>query len=436
METRIPRLTELVRSARKAGAAGAELLFEEWSGHTLRVERGEVVAREEPSGQELTVRVWLDGGREGEATGSLDSGDDLVRQALFAAADEPESALHGPVDRLAAVQSGQGIDDRRFKGIEHEDRLDVLTTAERAAKGVDRRLVPGAMWYRDRRRQRSFANSKGVQLEERDTHYVAGGSVSVAGEPVPIHTRIEARTFASIASLPFGTNAGQIAVEVLPRGEQLEGPVRVLLSPEATASLVAAIGQGFTAARISAGSFFLQPAEDGSPVVDPRLHLIDDGTVHGGLRTASFDDRGVAPMPLTLLREGRVDGRFISLDAARLTDTVPTGHLVGGKLQPRNLALRSGGRSINVLLNEAEDAVFYVHQFSDLSGLDLKTGDMEVPISGVVYRDNKIVGGMSARTLTGNLLEVLNSVVEVASNTDRVMHVDAPAILLDGFSVS
>lgn len=435
METRIPQLTELVRAARRAGAHGSEFLFEEFVGHRLGTQRGQVSAREQLRGERLQVRVWLEGGREGSVEGPLDSGAALIDQALLQAADAGESALHGPMGRLSAVLGGLGIDDRRYGAIEHEDRLDVLTTAERAVRAVDRRLVPGAGFYEDRRTLRTFANSKGVELEERNTTYRAGTSASIVGESHVIRSSVEARTFASIASIPFGTNAGTIAVAVLPRGEQLEGPVRVLLEPEATAALIAALGEGFTAARLRSGNFFLKPAPDGSPVVDERLHLIDDGTVHGALRTASFDDRGIAPVPLTLLREGRVDGRFIGVDTARLTDTRPTGHDVDGALLPRNLALRSGGRSVNVLLNEAQGPVLVVHQLPDLSGLDLVSGAFEAPVVGSVWRDNAAVGGMSSGVLRGDLMTVLNSVVEVASNTDRIGHVDAPAILLDGFTI-
>lgn len=421
--------------ARQVGAAGVELLHEEWSGHRLRLERGRTVAKDEPSGSRLRVRVWLEGGREGRADGPLSSGAALIDQAMLAAGDAEDSDVQGPMGRLAAVLGGLGIDDRRYGSIEDEDRLEVLQTAERAAKAVDRRIVPGAFWYEDRRCQRSFANSKGVELEEIDTTYHAGCTVSVAGEKGSVVRTFDGRTFSTVASLPFGSDAARTAIACLKRGTQLSGPVRVLLEPEATAALVAALGQGFTNARVDGDGFFLSPAGDGEPVVDERLHLVDDGTIPGALRTASFDDRGVAPVALVLLREGRVDGRFLGVSGAREIEARPTGHLVDGKLRPRNLALRSGSRSINVMLNEATEPLLYIHQLPDLGGLDLATGKVRIPVSGAVMKGHEAIGGMTDATLVGDLMEVLNSVVEVASNTDRVGHVDAPAILLDGFTI-
>lgn len=436
METRIPDLTELVRAAKAAGAAGVELLHEEWLGHRMRLERGTVVAEDEPTGARLSVRIWLEGGREGQADGALAAGRALIEQALLAAADEPGSAIHGPVGRLASVQRGLGIDDRRFEAIEREDRLEVLTTAERAIRSVDRRLVPGPCWYEDRRTQRTFASSRGVELEERDTVFRAGATATVAGEGRAIECPIEGRSFSSIASLPFGNQAGTIALSVLPRGDRPTGPVRVLLEPEATAQLVAALALGFTSARIRSGGFFLAPNADGSPVVDPRLHLLDDGTLAGGLRTASFDDRGVAPVPLPLLREGRVDGTLLGVDEARLADRRPTGHELGGRLAPRNLALRVGGRSVNVILAELDQLVVVVHQLPDLSGFDLQTGRFEAPVAVSLYQGARHVGGHPASILRGDLKDVLNRVVEVASNTDRIGHVDAPAMVVDGFELA
>ncbi|MEQ1568211.1 MAG: metallopeptidase TldD-related protein, partial [Myxococcota bacterium] len=362
----------------------------------------------------------------------------LVTAALARADAAPDDPHAGPAARQTGTLGGLGIADRRYDLLTADDRAEVVVTAERSVRPVDRRLVPSGFTYRDLSRTRRFANTRGVRLEEVDTTYEAEGTVSAAsgGDELVLRDRIESRTFASIASLPYGTTLAQRASDLCGPRASLSGPVRVLFPPLPTARLFAAIAARFDARRFEAEPWFLRPLPNGAPNVDPRLHLQDDGAMPGGLRSASFDDRGVAPVALTLLREGRVDGRFVDPEFAHLHDVRPTGHQVGDALVPRNLVLRSGTRSMNATLTDLGGSVLVVDDLADLSGVDWATGDCSLVVDGVVHLGPKAGGAVRRARLVGNLSKVLNSVVEVCSDTDRIGYVDAPGIVFDGLSVA
>jgi PmbA protein len=169
---------------------------------------------------------------------------------------------------------------------------------------------------------------------------------------------------------------------------------------------------------------------------DKRLHLLDDGTLPGGLRTTAFDDRGVTPVPLTLLREGWVNNRFFGPEEARQRGARPTGHAVGEGQRPTNLQLRAGTRSMNALLADVSDPVFVLDHVEDIAGVDLRTGKIEVLGGGTFIRAGKPVGCAYRVQVTGDLVDVLSRVVDVASDTDRVGSVDAPGLLVDGLSIA
>jgi PmbA protein len=384
--------------------------------------------------------VWLEGGRSGHASGPPEQVDALVKAAMTAAEGSAPSTHAGPVARQTGTLGGLGILDRRYEMVTPEDRTEVVVQADRSIRQVDRRLTGSGFLYRDTRRLRRFANTRGVLLEETDTIYEAEGTVSASttsGELV-LHERIESRTFASIASLPYGTNLARRASDLLEPLVSLSGPVRVLLPPLPTARLFSRLAEQFLASNFEDGAatpFFLQPLPNGSPSVDTRLHMQDDGTLPGGLRTTSFDDRGVCPISLTLLREGRVDGRFVHPELAHEHDVRPTGHLQEGVEKPRNLLLRSGTRSMNATLADLGGRVLQVDDLPDLSGFDPRTGKLSARVNGVVLENNKPVGAVRGVMLVGELRSVLNQVVEICSDTDRVGHVDAPGMVLDGFSV-
>jgi len=438
MDSRMQRVANLVEHARKLGARGAEILSSVSRGVEIDFERGRVTDQREFDESQLTVRCWLDGGRAGHAVGGENSAAQLIEAALKVAEDAEPSVVEGPVSRLMSVPAGLGIDDRRFASTPLEVKVEVVAAAERSVGLVDKRILPGQFTYRDERALRSFANSKGVRLEEASTRFVAGGGVTAFcdGRPLELRHEICSRTFASTGSLPFGTNLARQASSLLARGETLEGEVRVLLIPRVTARLFAHLGEAFEAQSFLNGTFFLQPRDDDEPVIDPRIHMVDDGTAHGAYRTRSFDDRGTLPVPLTLLREGRVDGRFLDPETARRLDTRPSGHVLGDELVASNLMLRSGTRSVNAILTERGGYSLAIHDLPDLSGLNMLTGDFSLPVHGVVMKGNVAVGAMRHATLKGNMVRVLNSVVDVASDTDRVGHVDAPGMLLEGCVVT
>jgi len=170
-------------------------------------------------------------------------------------------------------------------------------------------------------------------------------------------------------------------------------------------------------------------------VIDPRIHLIDDGTLPGGLRTRSFDDRGAVPIPLVLVREGHVEGELVGPEVAHALETQPTGHVIGEGLSPSNLALRAGGRSVNAALSDLGGIVLQVDELGDLGGVDPSTGVLDLPIDGAVLKLNRPIGAVRGGRLQGDLRVVLGKLVEVCSDTDRIGHVDAPAMIVDGFTL-
>lgn len=433
----LQQLTNVVEQIRERGARGVELLYVEDQGHSLEMKGSRVTDQRAPSEAHVVVRVWLEGGRRADRQGEVGALDALIADALAAAEEASPDPTEGPVGRLQTVTGGLGIRDRRYEHLTADDRIEVLTTAQRSAKQVDRKLETSGFRYRDRLRVRRFCSSRGVALEEWSTTYSAEGTVNAAAKPraVTIHDRVMSRSFASIASLPYGTSIARRAVALLADGAQLSpGPVRVLLPARVVARLVAQLGEAFVLSNLEQpGSFFLQPSDEA--VVDPRLHLVDDGTLSGGLRTRSLDDRGVAPVPLTLLREGRVDGRFVGVNDARRLDVRPTGHRIGAALSASNLVLKSGTRSVNASLSDLGGPSLQIDDLPDLGGLDLATGALRLEVNGLVMEANKVVGAMRGVTLTGSLLDALNQVVEVCSDTDRLEHVDAPAMIVEGLTL-
>jgi len=435
MSFELQRLMQLVESAQNHGAKATEIYVDETSGLDAEVSRGRVV-REEVEGSRMLVRVFLDGGRQGEAEGDPARAAVHIEQALRQADAATGDPLSGPVGRLPMITRGLGIDDRRYPSLTLSDRVDVIASAERGARAADRSVQTRGFRYADRRTRRVFVSSSDVVAEEWSTDFHAEGVVAVAD--VTIAEQIDSRSFASISSLPFGAVLARRALSLQGPTVALDGPTRVMMPPRVTGALFAQLAEAFRVDMIAAGrSMFSAAHAAGIPAVDTRIHLIDDAGAPGGTRTYSFDQQGVPPIALALLLEGVPEGEYVDLRTARDLDRRPSGHWWGGAIRSSNLMLRSGTRSMSALLSEhSETPTLMLDHVTGLGDLDIATGDFTCTGSGFLRLGNDRTEGVvrNAR-LSGNLLEVLHQLVDIASDTDRVGHVDAPGLLLDGIVV-
>jgi PmbA protein len=428
-------LDAVVEQALSEGARAAEVLVVRGHTHRVAVAADETAPHhdDEPI-DTVTVRVWVDGGRVGKMVGQWDERNELVGQALARTFESAESDVAGPMPSIGGLQSGLGTDDRRYVHLDREARQEVVTDTldQIADAAVDEGagFSAAGVRYRDQRTWRGLSNSRGLSLSEWATEYRVDGMVS--GHGLVLQDHLAARSFASIASLPLGTQLVRRGIELLEDGDTLPaGPVRVVLPPRPMARILAVLGEHFHPDRLVSDAFFLYPSENDVPTLSEKLHVVDDGSQTAGLRTRMFDDRGVPPVPLTLIREGRIDARFLDPEAARQLDTRPTGHCWGEGLGPSNLLMRHGTRSLNALLTEIGGPSLMVDDL-DPASIDVKSGAIDCLVDGRVMEANQFTGAMRRVRLHGNLLDLLSNVVDIGNDTDRIGHVDAAGLIADG----
>ena len=426
-------LEALVRRALDEGARAAEVLAIRGTGLEIELSPAGGPIERPTRRDDLFVRVWVDGGRVGLMRGRYEQAEDLIGQALAATFQSPESKVAGPMASIGGLASGLATADRRYANLGSEDRLDVVMDADRQVRAGDSRFQSAGFRYADSRDWRGLVNSRSLRLEEDSTRYRVEGAVEGAG--LSLNAFFEGRSFASIASLPLGTSLVRRAVALMAQGRTIPaGPVRVVLPPRPMARLIGLLGDLFSPTQLGSDACFLSLPEDDVPTMSGKFHIVDDGSRPGALRTRMFDDRGVPPVPLTLIREGRVAARFLDPEAARILDTRPTGHCWGTEVGPSNLLMRSGTRSLNALLTELEGLSLRVDDL-DVSGIDQATGALDLVVDGIVLNSNKEVGAMRGVRLVGTLQDLLANIVDIGNDTDRVGHVDAAGIIADGLEL-
>ena len=86
-------------------------------------------------------------------------------------------------------------------------------------------------------------------------------------------------------------------------------------------------------------------------------------------------------------------------------------------------------------MGEQDVPVFALDDLADLSGLDRVTGDIDVPVCGHLLQGHRNLGALKNVRLRGNIVDALQQVVAVTSDTDRILYVDSPGMFMDGLRI-
>lgn len=426
---------EVVREARKEPVIGVEVLVVHSEQRDWRSDRPSPTRSEAGTS---TVRVFLDGGRSAEvAREGLDPAVGVAAfheaAALAAAAPPDPSAALAP--RLDVPSRGLGICDPRQSILTDEDRQEALTWNVEACREVGAGVLPGLFVYRERVEQRAFASSRGVEALEKSTRFGLSGSASAAEAPEHLARAENAsRNFADVASRPLGTDLGRMVLSMSRTASLPRSPSPILLSPVVVSQLLPEIMQVFR--RETVEDTFLARHLNTALGVE-RLHVIDDASIPGALATRAFDDRGIPPVPVPLLREGVASGLFQGVGAARRRDQRPTGHETqGGGLWLGNLIVRPGGRSRNMIFPELGQFVL-AEELVEPVVFDVKTGALRLRVRGFLAAAGAQssagqLGHIGVLTLETTVPELFRSIRELASDHERHGIVDTPSWVLSG----
>lgn len=415
----------LVRAARAAGAEGAEALVVESRIARCVAATGPVTRRTQTRAH---LRFYGADGTVGLAEGRLDP-DALVAAARAAAG--PASGGAGLAPRLDVPTRGLGILDPRQEGLDDEQRASVIEDAVEDCAGIDRRVLAGEFAYEEVVQDRGFASSLGVALGERSTRYRLTGSARLRGGEAGVTGAITSRNFAEVGSKPLGVELGRRAVALAQPAPLPASAVPLALAPEVVAAVLPAIARAFRAELVSTGASFLA-GRGAAPFGGDVLHLVDDAALLGGYATRSFDDRGVPPAPVNLIKEGRLGGLYQGVRSARRSDARPSGHETwDGGAWLGNLVVRAGNRSRNMIFPELGTLVL-VDDLVSIDRCDLRSGELVLQVHAHRYESTEPQGFCGVQRLACRIEDLLGGVVHVLNDQARLGVVDTPTWVVEG----
>ena len=411
--------------AKAIGASDAAAEVSEGVGLSVSVRKGEVENVERNRDKSLSVTVYV-GQRRGNASTS-DFSRAALEQTVRAAhdiarftAEDVAAGLPEAQDLALGDAAKRDLDLFHPWDIHAEDARDLALRCEGAALATDKRIT----------------NSEGAGVSAQQSHFFSGNSRGFRGGYASSRHSL---SVAPIASLPgkradmqrdawyssmrshrelaapeaVGRYAAQRALSRLNSRRMPTCDVPVLFESTLAAGLLGAYVQATSGGALYRKSSFLLDSL-GQQVLSKHIDIREEPHQPRGKGSVPFDDEGVITRPRDVLREGVVQGYFLSTYSARKLGLRTTGNAGGSQNLTLTSRLTKPGDDLPAMLRKLGRGLFVIELMGQ--GVNYVTGDYSRGAAGFWVEGGQIQYPVDEITIAGNLREMFRHVAAVGAD--------------------
>lgn len=251
--------------------------------------------------------------------------------------------------------------------------------------------------------------------------FSAGGSMTLAeGDKRP-----ESGAYFAARHLADLPSAEAVAREVVDRTTQRlgsrpasSGTYPMLLENRMAGRLLGVLGGPLSGGALHQGRSCLA-GKLGEPIASPVLTLHDDPTIPRGLGSQPWMSDCLIARPRPVIEAGVLRSYNIGVYYGRKLDMAPTGGTSNWVVQP-------GTRSFAEMAAELDRAIFVTGFLGGNS--NSSTGDFSFGIRGLLLERGEVVQSLSEMNVSGNILDLLGSLVEVGNDVWTWSSVRSPTL--------
>lgn len=425
--------------ARALGASDASAEISESVGLSVNTRRAQVETIEHTRDKGLGITVYI-GTRRGNASTS-DFAPVAIRQAVEAAhniarytAEDPAAGLP---DEDMFERAPRDLDLFHPWELQVEQAIGIAQAAERAAFGVSPQIV----------------NSEGANVYTSSGHFVLANTRGfMAGYPYSRHSisvspiardasgmqrddwYSSSRLHAELAAPEaVGDYAARRALARLGARKLRTRQCPVLFEAPLACGLLGNFVQAASGGALYRKSSFLVDAL-GKQVFAPHVSIEEDPYLPRGAGSSPFDEEGVRGLQRKVVKDGRLEGYFLSTYSARKLGMKSTGN-AGGSY---NLTLRSNNTEdeddFEVMLRRLGTGLLVTELIGQ--GVNYVTGDYSRGASGFWVEQGSIQYPVEEITVAGNLAQMFRSMAAVG--TDEIVRGSkiSGSVLIEGMTVA
>lgn len=240
--------------------------------------------------------------------------------------------------------------------------------------------------------------------------------------------------------MKIGETAGERAIQMLGAKTIETKELPIILDPESTMGTInAIITNGIDAFSIyNRTAFFIDRI--GDTIASDKLTIIDDPFYEGGTDSSPFDDEGVIPQKLTLIKDGVLQTYITDSYSAPLVGLDNTGHAsrssFSSKPSPSPYALQvlPGKASQEEMLKEMKEGLFLMS--SSIPPMGSNPNISAQVNQGFYVKDGEIQHPVKNTVIGTTVFEILNKIELLSKETVNHKGHIAPSIKLAPLKVS
>lgn len=427
---------DILDHAKQGGANACETNVSDGFGQTVTVRQDTVETIEYNRDKGLSVTVYI-GHKRGNASTSDFSAkaiNDTVAAALSIARHTAEDNCAGLADAELLAQTFSDLDLHHPWPLSVEQAIQVARDCEAAAFAVDKRIT----------------NSEGANVSQSETQFIYANSLGfMGGYPLSRHSiscaviaqhndtmqrdywYSVARDKADLEQVDnIGKKAGERTVARLGAKKIATCDVPVLFEAPIASSLI-----GHFVAAVNGGSLYRKSSflldSIGKQVFPSDIHIRELPFIKKGLASGTFDNEGVSTIERSIVKNGNVQGYFLSSYSARKLGLRSTGNAGGN----HNLVLENAmPEDFTALLKKMNKGLLVTELMGH--GVNTVTGDYSRGATGYWIEGGEIRYPVEEITIAGNLNQMLAGIVAVGDDVITRGSKQCGSILIDRMTIA
>lgn len=344
----------------------------------------------------------------------------------------------------SSLYKKRNVYDASIEKVTSEEKIALLHEIETKLRAEDSRIEEvGGVEYEEVLSEITLFNSYGLVLKHKSNYcLVVAEAVAKNGDEVKTGYKIFFDT--NPKKLDVDAFVKQVAQETIAKlggSPCASKSYPCVFHPQVFSNLLSCYISSMDAEEIQRHSSFLEGKL--SQVVASKKVTLIENPLQKNIFFRYFDDEGVATTPKTLIEKGVLKTYLYNLETAAKDHVPSTGNGYKGSAKGKvgirfnNVILKPGKRSEEEMMQAISEGVYITDVQGLHAGMNRQSGNFSLQASGFMIRDGKKAEPINLITIAGNLMKVMQDVVDIANNSEtQLSSITCPSVYVRSIAVS
>ncbi len=422
----------------------ADIFLRSYTSSTIEVKDQKIDAFDRAKDLGAGLRVIVDG-RLGFAF-TTDLSNEALKMLAQAAVTNAQNTESDPYQSIPAQYQAPyrtvAIYDPALVRLTEKEKIDRVMAMEREAFAVDPRIK------RIRKASASFSESETIIMNTNGSEVAYQSTACSSSIEVVAEDKGESqagsefdvnRYYHKLKIEEVGRKAAHRALDLLGARPMDSVKAPALLETTVAQDFLSMLASGFSAENVQKKRSLLIGKLD-REIVSPKITVLDDGLLDGGLGTAPSDDEIVPMKKKAVIERGRLAMFLHNTYTANKDQTVSTGNGMRGGFKGlpgvgvTNLYIEPGTTSLEDLIDSIDRGLF-VTEVMGMHTANPISGDFSVGATGFWVEKGAKAYPVREITIAGNILDLMKNVSVVGSDLRFSGRIGSPSLLIKELSI-